>query len=442
MGRKSKQASSSTDGGSKKKKMKVSEENMEKEVPTIEDEEDVDEGPWDGTRVIGSSEGIPCHSNGCNANATATWVSQKTNDKWDMCDKCQLEDFGECYTGEENQDEVEEETLDSTKDDGDMENVEEPPTVQDSNDGAGATPELREAAATAGGAKDTSADTAPSSPNKDNRARVSEASVRSDSPSIDSSNEMNEQKGTDPVITQTQDEIPMAGASVQAEDAQEEEEEDEGQYDLIKILSADDILNMGICCSQDCGLSAFGLYVNNADTKDRWYYCLDCQEDDFDGWPPLEELPVKYLHPDHLGIISNNCSSRKNPPMPIFASSLVGDDASSTLSPKPGKQKTAAATTTSTANFVTPPPTSLSAPGSKETSLVHSKTVDSKENVTRNTKAMEAHRKWLEAAQAMGGIEARIVVSKPAAKKLIFDCLQDAFRPMNITQIYKVRSRQ
>jgi hypothetical protein len=48
------------------------------------------------------------------------------------------------------------------------------------------------------------------------------------------------------------------------------------------------------------------------------------------------------------------------------------------------------------------------------------------------------HRKWQDAAESMGGPEARIVVSKPMAKKLVFDLMYDAFRPMNITDIHKV----
>jgi hypothetical protein len=54
--------------------------------------------------------------------------------------------------------------------------------------------------------------------------------------------------------------------------------------------------------------------------------------------------------------------------------------------------------------------------------------------------ALALHRKWQEAAEALGGPEARIVVSKPAAKKLIFDMLHEAFAPMNITQIHQVCS--
>ena len=53
--------------------------------------------------------------------------------------------------------------------------------------------------------------------------------------------------------------------------------------------------------------------------------------------------------------------------------------------------------------------------------------------------ALAMHRKWQEAAEEMGGPDARIVVSKPAAKTLIYNQLHDAFAPMNITQIHKVR---
>ena len=52
--------------------------------------------------------------------------------------------------------------------------------------------------------------------------------------------------------------------------------------------------------------------------------------------------------------------------------------------------------------------------------------------------ALAIHRKWQAEAVKLGGPEAKIVVSKGAAKKLIFDMMYDAFRPMNITEIYQV----
>ena len=55
---------------------------------------------------------------------------------------------------------------------------------------------------------------------------------------------------------------------------------------------------------------------------------------------------------------------------------------------------------------------------------------------------LEIHRKWQAAAEAAGGQSARIVIHKVVAKKLIFDFLFDAFCPMNITEIHKVRPTQ
>jgi hypothetical protein len=46
--------------------------------------------------------------------------------------------------------------------------------------------------------------------------------------------------------------------------------------------------------------------------------------------------------------------------------------------------------------------------------------------------AIEAHRKWQAEAEKLGGPDARVIVSKPDAKKLIFDKLHNEFAPMNI----------
>ena len=56
-------------------------------------------------------------------------------------------------------------------------------------------------------------------------------------------------------------------------------------------------------------------------------------------------------------------------------------------------------------------------------------------NKKPSNQALAVHKKWQDAAKALGG--ERIVVSKPAAKKLILDLLKDSFKPMNITDIFK-----
>ena len=47
-----------------------------------------------------------------------------------------------------------------------------------------------------------------------------------------------------------------------------------------------------------------------------------------------------------------------------------------------------------------------------------------------NPSALAIHKKWQFDAEKLGGPEARIVVSKLAAKKLIFDMLHESFCPM------------
>ena len=52
-------------------------------------------------------------------------------------------------------------------------------------------------------------------------------------------------------------------------------------------------------------------------------------------------------------------------------------------------------------------------------------------------KALAIQQKWQEAANVMGGSKACIVVNKIKAKRLIFEVLHNAFKPMNITDLYK-----
>ena len=53
-----------------------------------------------------------------------------------------------------------------------------------------------------------------------------------------------------------------------------------------------------------------------------------------------------------------------------------------------------------------------------------------------SSQSLALHRKWQEKAEALGGKGVRIVTAKDEAKKIIFNMLKDAFRPMNITDIH------
>lgn len=401
-------------------------------LETVEHDENEDLGPWEGTRVISAEENIKCRSEGCKHKATATWASMQTGDAWDMCNECQVRDFGDLFQAKNNSTtpSTGKEPIEISKHQYKTDAKEETPVVPapDAMDVDSVSKSV-DAAEKADNAKppavvgarlvepeQSDKTLAPCTPKKDQvKALAIPVSaepkmVSSDSEAASESDAMSD---------------PAPSSAENLSDDQDMESEDEGQYDLKKILTFEELAKPdNICCSkEECGgLPAFGLYVNSKDLKDRWYYCLDCQEDDFDGWPPLEELPTKYIEPRHLKLIASKCSRRKNMEMPAFPMSS---------SPQPK-------TNCGKSNLVTPPPRSLDVKGSSS----DDKTAQaaSGKSALKTSKAVALHAKWREAAQAMGGKDARIVVSLPIAKKLVFDYLYEEFRPMNITQIYKVRN--
>lgn len=138
---------------------------------------------------------------------------------------------------------------------------------------------------------------------------------------------------------------------------------------------------------------------------------------------------------EHIDELIAKCSKRKDIEMPLFPES-------------PSK---ACAKQTAPANTVTPPPQNLTTQKNDlpkglsnitpSPALVENETSKNVNKVAAKPSKvqLEIHRKWQAAAEAAGGPDARIVLSKPAAKKIIYDFLYDEFRPMNITEIHKVR---
>jgi hypothetical protein len=155
------------------------------------------------------------------------------------------------------------------------------------------------------------------------------------------------------------------------------------------------------------------------------------QEIDYEGWPEPNELPIDSMTQEHKDALISKCSRKKDVPMPHFAASPSKEYenklVSHTITPLRNDMSTQPAGKKNGKATVTPSPAvGLAAAKAPAASNKPSK------------QALEYHRKWQEAAEAMGGPQARIVVAKGPAKKIIFDFLNDAFRPMNITQIYKV----
>ena len=150
------------------------------------------------------------------------------------------------------------------------------------------------------------------------------------------------------------------------------------------------------------------------------------QAADFGGWPELNELPLEHMTKQHIDILAAKCSNRLDIEMPNFsdvASSPSG--ISHTVSPGPRAQVDA--------DTITP------SPGVALKEAAASKNATAKPLVSK--KQLEMHKQWQAVAESLGGKDARLVVSKPEAKKLIFEALRDAFAPMNITDLHKVGSR-
>ena len=200
-----------------------------------------------------------------------------------------------------------------------------------------------------------------------------------------------------------EEDLSGSGDGDSSEDAEE-------MWDLTKVLSFEELSREGTikCSTEDCLNAAACVWVSNLKPKSRWFSCIDCQANDFDGWPTPEEMPIKEMTSEHQAILAKKCSRQRSPAMPAI--DIVQSLNKGGGTPTPASKRSMAAK-------VTPVPAKPSA------------------------SALAMHRKWQEAAEAMGGPDARIVVSKPAAKKLVFDMLQDAFRPMNITMIHKVNEK-
>ncbi len=152
--------------------------------------------------------------------------------------------------------------------------------------------------------------------------------------------------------------------------------------------------------------------------------CFAIQEKDYGGWPDVDDLPVKSISDEHQKVLKEKCSNKPNIKMPVFdpktpcvKNQQITNNFFSFENALDGTQ----CGTGDDINLVSPVPT-----------------VPDKSKKQPSKEALALHKKWLEEAEALGGPGARIIVSKPAAKEKILDTMFDAFRPMNITEIFQV----
>jgi hypothetical protein len=311
---------------------------------------------WDLMRVIRKSESIICRFDGCNQVAVATWASNlKPDDTWDMCVNCQEKDFGGWPEGIE------------------------PPT-EDEEDVAAGTDKTKE---------ETSND-------------ITNENFDVIPPETDPSRSDDQPSSSDD-----------AKGGTEKEDVTKEDDGSAEIWDLKRVLSIEQITKECPvkCSTEECPLPACCVWVSSRAPTTNWYSCLDCQANDFDGWPPLEELPVKSMTMDHRNAIASKCSRSKAPAMPQFL------DPSANLTPLPNSL--CDSEQAKLGSHVTPSPAVVVA-------------------AKPSAAALAAHKKWQDEAEALNGPGARLVVGKPEAKKLIFDVLHDAFRPMTMADIHKV----
>ena len=393
-----------------------------KKVSEIKDDEK--EEVWDMVRVIPTKEKCACRTEGCKGIAVATWASNlEPDDEWDTCEDCQLKDFGGWPEGVDHPDDENEEIQDQ----------EEETKTHNTNQ---SEPEDNTSVANSNSSEETKKVVCNASPCKRDANQSEITSLNKGEAVVEAQKNQNtpvEDKISQAPPKESNEVSQNSTASETRNDEVHQDEEDAEIWTLKKILSYNDITKEGTikCSTEDCTLPACSVWISNLAPTKKWYSCIDCQENDFEGWPPLEELPLEHMEPKHLQVLTSKCSKQKNPTMPSFPSLPT--------SPSQKQSKTHA-------NFVTPPPNSLVGKVPQASDAVAGKAAKITPNTSSSANpkpnkpsagALAMHKKWQEEAEARGGKDARIVVKKPEAKKIIFDFLFDEFCPMNITQVYE-----
>jgi hypothetical protein len=361
---------------------------------------------WELCRIIPQEEEIECGHKACTNTAIKIWISVVTKTEFPFCTDCEKANFGD----------VEKEEIHNTDQDCTKQDVDACSTPKDRNQADGRLLKtMIDSCATQGNGED-------------------------EDDSVDS--------------------IPRK------EDPEEAEEEGE-TFALVDFVPLEKLKAGGracdICIQNDQEnkssiqpMPACTIWQSTQDPNSKkWYYCIDCLVDDYGSFPDYEELrqhnALQNINPatyhEHLELMKTKCSRKRNPNLPMLPSSFFTTFSSGLKRlqksrPSPDNEKSSRSVPDNeTATIVTPPPKSFqSITLASETSL-HTSDVSSWSviPVKVTPKALAVHKKWQELAEAMGGKGAKIIVSAEKAKKIIYLAIRDEFRPMNITDIYKVR---
>ena len=89
------------------------------------------------------------------------------------------------------------------------------------------------------------------------------------------------------------------------------DEAEEELWELKEIMSSADLAKSKAkkCNTEHCSLVACSAWASNQSPEEYWYACLDCQLNDFDGFPPRNELPVEYLTEENRKLILEKCTN-------------------------------------------------------------------------------------------------------------------------------------
>lgn len=107
------------------------------------------------------------------------------------------------------------------------------------------------------------------------------------------------------------------------------EDQPEEQWDCIAIFTKEAILQRKPtrCKMEGCNVTACVSYSCVQDPTNIFHYCVDCQRQDFGGWPEtLEEFPIKYITEDHRKVIEKECSKDGSHELPAFVPTSSSDD--------------------------------------------------------------------------------------------------------------------
>ena len=361
-------------------------------APDTEEEDDAAEEDWDYKGPVPAGEIKICQGNDCGKPAVRIWVGAASGTEWAGCLSCEKEEYGS---------DVEEEVEAAT--------AAASATIKGDNDITQVT-------------KTEPEGDAATKPQED------ESAIVSATPSIkkqDNTSFLTPPPGGEPKDQQD------------PTDAGDDEDEEGDAFDLIDFFRFDKLKNSPRVCDI-CGDKKEGANIDDqihactiwqgSETKSKYNYCIDCQQNDFDGFPDKEELlrhnALKHLDSatihEHIKLMKQNCSRMRNPPIPNLASylssSASGGGAGRALSLK------------TNTNFVTPSPKTLASS--------YASTQDEDDGMSLVSTILP---KWRKEAEAFQGKDANLVLKKPEAQKLIYDTLKNQWAPMTITEIHKVR---